>query len=99
MRLGRMRNSASWSAARLEVRTSTGRCIGTSAGGVLPVGLPLWRSRNEDSLNDKNTVHLRFNGSNVLTASHHAHLLIHSLKEISLSTDAANEISINNGNE
>ena len=37
----------SWSAARLEVQTSTGRCIGTSAGGFLPVVSPLRRSRNE----------------------------------------------------
>lgn len=47
MRLGRMRNGSSRSAARREVRTSTGCRIGTSTGGMLPVVLLLRRSRNE----------------------------------------------------
>ena len=42
-----MWNGSGWSVARLEVQTNTGCCIVTSAGGLLPVGLPLQWSRNE----------------------------------------------------
>lgn len=62
MRLGRMWNGSGWSAARLEVQTNTGCCIVTSAGGSLPVGLPLRWSRNEACALVAGRVHLRARG-------------------------------------
>ena len=59
MRLSRMWNGSGWSAAQLEVQTNMGCCIVTSAGGLLPIGLPLRWSRNEACTLVMGCVHLR----------------------------------------